>query len=235
MTSDQIVTIIVGVAQSGAAGIIVWALLRSLKIRIDGLQKTIAVQNETISAMEKRVGEAEKIGDLYKNLVRDLPSLLESLSKGKDQIIRDLQSSIEHREKTNPGTSSPAQKKEDRAILLTMRFMLSSDHNEFTRIAQGVAGNIDASAILLSRAKDFDDFVRSAGGRIEFEDDKDRFKERTEFQNREGKPTGIRGTWLSVGGYFAFFSDRTVLLSSSKYQDLKALFQELRLELDTLS
>jgi hypothetical protein len=235
MTPDQVVTIIVGVAQSGAAGLIVWALLRSLKIRIDGLQKTISVQNETIIAMEKRVGEAEKIGDLYKGLVRDLPTLLESLSKGKDQIIRDLQSSLEHKEKASASMPSGAQKKEDRAILLTMRFMLSGDHGELTKIAHGVAGNIDSAAVLLSRAKDFDDFVRSAGGKIQFEDDKDRFKERTQFQDSSGKPTGVRSTSASVGGFYAIFGDRTVLMSTSKYQDLRALVEELRMELDTLT
>ena len=234
MNSDQIVTILVGVAQSGAAGLIVWALLRSLKIRIDSLQKTISVQSDTIAAMERRVGEAEKIGDLYKNLVRDLPMLLESLSKGKDQIIRDLQSSIEHKEKSGAPTGPTAQKKEDRSILLTMRFMLSGDHGELTRISLGLAGNIDSAVVLLSRAKGFDDFVRSIGGRVQLEDDQNKFKELTQIQHQPGKHASIRGTSFSMGGYYGIFGDRTVMMNSSKYQDLKALFEKLRMELDTL-
>lgn len=234
MNADQIVTVVVGIAQSGAAGLIVWALIRSLKIRIDGLQKTITVQNDTIDAMEKRVGEAEKIGDLYKGLVKDLPALLESLSKGKDQIIRDLQASLEHKERSAPSIDAITQRKEDKTILLTMRFMLSGENNELSKMAQNLTGNIDSAAILLSRAKDFDEFVRSAGGRLHFEDNQDKFKEMIQFKDKQGNITGIRNASFNMGGFYGIFEDKKVIISSAKYSDFKVLFEKLRMELNTL-
>lgn len=107
MTTEQITTIAVGVVQSGAIGTFVWFLLRGLHREISSLNRTVTIQSDTISAMEKRVGEAEKIGELYKNLVREMPTLLESLSKGKDQIIRDLEATIAHREKKPTSRHTP--------------------------------------------------------------------------------------------------------------------------------
>jgi hypothetical protein len=235
MNTDQIVTIVVGIAQSGAAGLIFWALLRSLKIQVDGLQKTISVQSTTITAMEKRVGEAEKIGDLYKGLVKDLPSLLESLSKGKDQIIKDLHASIEHREKVISDKSAPnIQNKADAAILVTMKFMLSGDRNELTQFSQNLIGNVDTAAVLLSRTKSFDDFVQSSGGRIQFENDKDKFNALMQSSNLNLDPTGFRFATSGLGGFYGISADKKVVISSSKYHDLKGLFDQLKIQLQAL-
>jgi hypothetical protein len=235
MNSDQIVTVIVGVAQSGAAWLIIQAFIKSLRIKIDGLKDTVEVQSKTIEAMEKRVHETEKIGDLYKGLVRDLPTLLESLSKGKDQIIKDLEATIEHRERTVSQPPSPQQRKEDKSVLLTMRFMLSAEGGELSKLAQGITGNIDSAAVLLSRAKGFDDFIASAGGRIQLENNKEEFMVLTQFQDDQGNLTGVRTITQSMVGYYAIFSDRKLILNSSKYHDFKSLCDKLQMEIDTLS
>jgi len=81
MTTDQIVTIIVAVIQSGAIGVFVFLLIQGLKTKIKSLNDTIETQKKTLETMDKRISETEKVGEIYQNLVTDLPNAIDNYKK----------------------------------------------------------------------------------------------------------------------------------------------------------
>ncbi|MBN1639237.1 MAG: hypothetical protein JW866_09730 [Ignavibacteriales bacterium] len=85
--------------QTLGLGIFLYYLIRGLKSEINGLKGTINAQNETLKVMDKRIEETEKIGNIYKTLIRDLPSDIENyktiVSKTKDATIVELKNQYE--------------------------------------------------------------------------------------------------------------------------------------------
>jgi hypothetical protein len=94
MTAEQITTIISNLFTTGGVAILFYLIVRSLKQQIGGLNKTIEAQNQTLEVMEKRVIETEKLGNVYKNLVNDLPEFVDKYKKfindSKDEVIAKL-------------------------------------------------------------------------------------------------------------------------------------------------
>jgi|GEM_PF-4145438 len=74
-----------------ALGWIIWGLRK----QITALNRTVEIQNKTFETMEKRVAETEKVGEIYKKLIHDIPIVIdqymEFTSKTKDSIIADLE------------------------------------------------------------------------------------------------------------------------------------------------
>ncbi len=70
-------------------------IIKGLKNQIKSLNELVKTQNETIKAMEKRILETEKIGELYKNLIEDMPKAVRQyknfIASTKDEIIKELQ------------------------------------------------------------------------------------------------------------------------------------------------
>lgn len=95
MTAEQITTIITNLLTSGGVAIFFFFVVRSLKKEINGLNKTIEQQNKTLDVMEKRIIETEKIGNIYRDLIDDLPEHVAKYKKfiteSKDDVIAQLQ------------------------------------------------------------------------------------------------------------------------------------------------
>jgi chromosome segregation ATPase len=102
MTAEQITTIITNVLSSGGVAVFLWMVIKGLKAKIGGLQgeitilnETIKVQKQTLEAMETRVVETEKVGNIYKQLTEELPIEIEKykalLTKLKDDQITALE------------------------------------------------------------------------------------------------------------------------------------------------
>jgi hypothetical protein len=98
MTTDQLITVITGVAQAGGLGVFILFLIRGLKIQILSLKKTLDIQKETLDIMERRIAETEKVGEIYKNFLRDLPKALEDY---KAVVLRLRDEAIAVLEKEN--------------------------------------------------------------------------------------------------------------------------------------
>lgn len=90
------------ILELGGLGIFIWYLIKGLKQQIIALQATLEIQKgtleaqkSTLDAMERRVMEAEKMGELYRRLLDQLPDDLEKyktvLGKLKDEIIKELE------------------------------------------------------------------------------------------------------------------------------------------------
>src|SRR5215470_17228699 len=91
MTVEQFTTLI---ANGGVAAFLYW-VIRGLKSQIGSLNKTIEVQQKTLAAMETRVLETEKIGNIYRELFEALPTEVEkwkvAILKLKDDRISVLE------------------------------------------------------------------------------------------------------------------------------------------------
>jgi len=98
----NVADIIIKFIEGGGFALIVWLIIRGLKIEIknlrlvvEGQNLTIKTQTETLIAMEKRVEEAEKFKDLYKKFLSDLPQDIDNykriLSGLKDEAIKELE------------------------------------------------------------------------------------------------------------------------------------------------
>ncbi len=95
MTAEQLTTIITNILTGSGVLTFMYFLVRSLKREITGLNKTIEAQNKTLEVMEKRIVETEKVGDIYKNFINELPDFIEKyklfISKSKDEVIMELE------------------------------------------------------------------------------------------------------------------------------------------------
>ena len=95
MTAEQITTIITNLLTGGGVAMFFFFVVRSLKKEINGLNKTIEQQNKTLDVMEKRIIETEKIGNIYRDLIDDLPEHVAKYKKfiteSKDDVIAQLQ------------------------------------------------------------------------------------------------------------------------------------------------
>ena len=96
--TDQIAQIIIAVIQSGALGFFVFIIFRGLKTEIKTLNKTIETQNKTLEVMEKRINETEKVGEIYQNLITNLP---DAIDKYKKIIEKTMGETIKELEKAN--------------------------------------------------------------------------------------------------------------------------------------
>jgi hypothetical protein len=95
MNAEQATTVITNILTSGGVITFLWFLVRGLKKQIYSLNKTIEAQNKTLEVMEKRIVETERVGDIYKNLINELPDYIEKYKSiirvTKDEMISELE------------------------------------------------------------------------------------------------------------------------------------------------
>lgn len=113
-----------------------------------------------------------------------------------------------------------------------MRFVLSAENNDLFKSAQTLTGSIDSAVVLLSRSSSFQDFTIAAGGRLDFENDQEKFRAMMHATDAP-RMAGLRSATFSQSGFFAIFEDKRILMSSPKYTDFSNAFKRLRLEVDT--
>jgi hypothetical protein len=101
MNAEQITTIITNVLTGGGVAAFLYMVIRGLKDQIGALKtqigtlnETIEVQKKTLQAMETRVLETEKVGNIYKRLTEELPGEIDKyrdlITKLKDDQITEL-------------------------------------------------------------------------------------------------------------------------------------------------
>jgi DNA repair exonuclease SbcCD ATPase subunit len=101
MTAEQITTIITNLLTGTGVVCFLGMVIKGLKNQITGLKtqigtlnETIEVQKKTLEAMETRVLETEKVGNIYKRLTEELPAEIDKyrnlITKMKDDQITEL-------------------------------------------------------------------------------------------------------------------------------------------------
>jgi hypothetical protein len=93
----------IALIQTGSLGVFFYFLINGLHKKIAALNNVVNIQKQTLETMEKRIKETEKVGNIYKKLMEDLPNDLENykaiINKTKDQIILELSNQNEATEK----------------------------------------------------------------------------------------------------------------------------------------
>jgi len=91
--------ILPSVFETVGLGVFFFYLIHGLKQKITALESTISIQGKTLDVMERRVQETQKVSDIYKNLMSDLPKDIDNfktvLSKTKDATIIELRNQNE--------------------------------------------------------------------------------------------------------------------------------------------
>src|SRR4030095_1009902 len=89
MNAEQITTIVTNVLTSGGVIFFLGMWIRALKSRIVEMNRTIEVQQQTLKAMETRVLETEKIGNIYRQFLEDFPKVLENYRSLHTRMTED--------------------------------------------------------------------------------------------------------------------------------------------------
>ncbi len=99
MTTSEIILILTNVLEGGGLACFIAFLFRGMKHELMSLQKTILEQSRTIEVMERRVSETEKVGDVYRKMINELPEHVDKYSqfiaKVKNDTIDELQKAVE--------------------------------------------------------------------------------------------------------------------------------------------
>ncbi len=100
---ENAVTIITSLLQTGGIFVFLYFLIRGLRQQIKAMSKTLEEQNKTLDVMERRIEETQKVGDVYRQWLSDLPEDIEKyktvVSKLKDETIEELQKAKEAQDK----------------------------------------------------------------------------------------------------------------------------------------
>jgi vacuolar-type H+-ATPase subunit I/STV1 len=95
MYPEQTTTIALNILAIGCLIIFLFFIIRGLKREIQNLNSAIEIQNETLIAVEKRIAENEKVGNIYKSLIDELPVAVgkynEIIRKTKDTVLEELE------------------------------------------------------------------------------------------------------------------------------------------------
>ncbi len=239
MNSEQITTVITGILEGGGIIFFLYYYIKGLKNRISNLETTIQAQEKTLLVMEKRISETEKVGDIYKNLISDLPKDLENyraivsqtkdnvivelknMNEEKDQEIRRLKDAEKQLEKL---TRAEIEKKHS---IKTLIFRLQKSSEEFSKFIDAVEDNQEIAATHLVRAQSLSEFINAVGYRWRLEDNPEVFKQMLVGSGKPRSRNFRRASW-SQNGCFAVLYDRQVILDPRMNGFLEASFAKLK-------
>jgi uncharacterized coiled-coil protein SlyX len=240
MSPEQIVTIVTGILQAGGVGVFVYYLIRGLRSRISGLEGTVQAQNETLRVMERRVAETEKVGQIYKDLLSNLPKDLENykavISKTRDDMILELQNANKQKDEQLKQIGeidrSLAEQPQKGAAkrLESMRFLLDTKNEPFRKFVEQLCGDIDVAVDALVRSPDFAELLAREGKALVIEDNKERWDALVKPPEGAGASRMRSASW-SVFGWYGFFDDNRIVMSTSQRNLFSAACRTLKIKL----
>jgi hypothetical protein len=239
MSPEQIVTVVTGILQAGGLGYFFYYLIRGLRSRVTTLEQTIEAQNKTLNVMERRVSETEKVGQIYKDLLNNLPKDLENykavISKTRDEMILELQNANKQKDqelkKIREIDQSLARQPQKAAAkhLEVMRFLLDAKNEDFRKFFEQLCGTIDVAVDALIRNPDFDAVVAQQRRTIVIEDDKARWDALVRPPPGEKRTSRMQTASWSALGWYGFFDDNRVVMSTNKYAAFSSACRHLQI------
>jgi uncharacterized coiled-coil protein SlyX len=239
MTAEQITTVVTSVLEGGGIVVFLYYYIKGLKSRIASLEGTIQAQEKTLSVMEKRITETEKIGDIYRNLISDLPKDLENykavISQTKDNVIVELQNINKEkdaeikrlREAEKQLEQLPRVEVEKRHMVRAVIFLNQKPNEEFSQFINAIEENQEAVVSHLIRAKDLTELIEGMGGSLKIESDPNAMKPL--WMGADGRPIpDLRVISWGITGSFAVFVDKRVIMDTRKYTFLDTGLNRLR-------
>jgi TolA-binding protein len=147
VTTEQLITVISGVLTNlltcGGFGLFLFYVIRGLRREIASLKVTISQQDATFKVMEKRVEETEKVGDIYRTLIDDLP---EQVTKYKSFVTKMKDDVIQQYEQAQDETVKESRKVELQRLELQEKMLseLPKLREELISTLQGIEQRVNA-------------------------------------------------------------------------------------------
>ena len=116
--------------------------------------------------------------------------------------------------------------------LQTLRFLLKDQQANFRKFCEVVAFDLDAAVPLLIKHADFDAFVAALNTKLVIEDDHKKFDQM--MRPALGQPPRLRFAH-SGDGWWAFFDDGKVVLSTSQLMKFRATYSSLQENLSVVT
>lgn len=239
--------IILSVVEMLGIGAFLYYLIRGLKTKITSLEDVVNVQNKTLEVMEKRIEETEKVGNIYKRLISDLPTDLENfkaiVSKTKDDVILELKNANEEKEKRITELrdaearlkESTGQQSDTAISLQILTNLLSSEqpahsHQKMDLRVISELGNrrIEDIVPALAASKTVDEYLSSLGYQITLSEEQPDIK--TIFGDKDNPPPSrIEVGYASMGinGWFAVRNNE-LMMNRKKLDHLKDEFSTVK-------
>jgi DNA repair ATPase RecN len=102
MEKNILVALLSSLGEFSGLALFLWYVYKGLKGEIQSLRTIIDIQKQTLDAMERRIGETEKIKDLYRGLIQDWPEdfskQLDIIKSLRDEVIHDLKEANERKD-----------------------------------------------------------------------------------------------------------------------------------------
>lgn len=214
-------------------GVFIYYLINGLKTRLSALESTINIQSQTLDVMERRVKETEKVGDIYKNLLSDLPKDIDNykavVTKTKDATILELTNQHEiakkqleeARKQIESSKSSPDVIKRHLRVLRNIMSGPSLEIQPGERIEDDLVHictfgdrTLEQCVPLIIESQTFEEFVVKAGFKtIRVIDTK--FFDDTHFKKNQtpsGAPlVNARASQSITGGWYLMANDEMVM------------------------
>jgi hypothetical protein len=240
------ITIISSIVETSGLGIFIFFLIKGLTRKIKLLEDQTKIQTDTLKIMERRIEETEKIGNIYKKLIEDIPEDIEHyktfISRTRDDVIielkeqnREIKEQLDSAEKKIKGSLKP----EERIIkyLHALSKMVSTkdeDKNEKEFILKDICEfedrKIDESIMHLVDSNTLEEFLEKIAFNLEIDDEKEVFdlvfKDKEERKLPNGERIRNAKGIMRVDGW-------CVIVNSSIYASTK-LLSELKDEFSTL-
>ncbi len=219
MTAEQITTIAASILQGGGVVVFLYLLLKGIMKELQALKSTIDIQEKAISTMEKRVFETEKIGEIYKNLVSDLPKTMQDykaiITRTRDEMNIALEQTTREREdiarKLNEAKNElqlmkNSGEQERRKQLQTTIFLYQDKNKDLAKFLNSLSDDQEHLIQVLAQSDSFDDFLHNNGIQLTINDDPElerklfapKESDQIEVQLREMKSAnlGLHGLYI---------------------------------------
>ena len=239
--------------QTAGLGIFVFYLIRGLKAEINSLKQTIDTQSKTLEVMERRIVETEKIGDIYKNLISDLPQDIDNfktiISKTKDETILELKNQHEATKKKLEEAKKIIENSEHgpdiiKLHLRVLKNLLSEPEfenlpfkreYELSKICEFGGRTLEKCVPLLIESKTLEDFLQRIGFDVIVKDDEGGnimksvfFSNVRDRKTPRGEPLRYATAAHSISGGWHLIANDEFYLNKIKLDELKDEFSAVK-------
>ena len=232
MNPEQVTTIVTSVLQGGGIVTFLYFYVRGLRARINSLEGTIKAQEQTLSVMERRVLETERIGSIYRNLISDLPKDLENykavISQTKDVVILELTN--RNREKDQEIAllrdaeaklkALPLAEKQKRRAVKVVIYLYEDKNKELLELVKLLDNNLDLIVDQLVLSESLETLFPAVGGNLSVVNSEELNLRR--WMGPESTPPSdfLSARWSRKSGSMIAFEGKKVLMDKARHDFL---------------
>jgi hypothetical protein len=242
MTPEQITTIATGILQGGGIVAFVALYLRGVNRQIGALKGAMEIQEKALLTMEKRILETEKIGDLYKNFVSDVPKMMADYKAIVTTTHADISVKLEQttREKLDAVAKLAEAERtlrelkdsdtDKRKTVLATIFLYQKQNEDFSKFLEQVETDRAALADILVRSATLDDLLQECGYQLKIDNNQEIISKTIFRETPISNPDEIAkyASW-GVGGFYIIFTNRRIVMDDRKRSQFQAGIDNLKI------